>query len=110
MTNFFASFNVVLAKPEELAEPSSDIQTKPDGLGGYVLQVNSGSDYFKGIFGEQREFHKHERQQITLFAIGAFLRRNPMARRRYLPEAEDASGVTVAIARLAEVTVERGEL
>jgi len=110
MTNFFSNFDVVLVKPEELLDPSSDIRAKPDGLGGYLLQLNSNSDYFQNIFGEQQVFTKHERQQITLFAIGAFLKRNPEARRKFLPELEDESGVDVAIARLAEGAVERGEL
>jgi hypothetical protein len=57
------------------------------------------------IFNEQRV----EQQQLTLFAIGAFLKRDALAREKFLPEI-DASGVDVAIARLAEGAVGRGEL
>ena len=102
MPNFFANFNVVIAKPEEFTDPTADIQAKEDGLGGYVLQVNRSSDYFQDIFVEQREFTKHERQQITLFAIGAFLKQDTLAREKFLPEVEGAGGVEMAIAGLAE--------
>jgi len=110
MSNFFANFNVVVAKPEDLAAPSTDIVAKPDNLGGCVLLVNSSNGYFRDIFGGQRVFTKHERQQITLFVIGAYLKRNPEARRKFLPELEDESGVDVALAELAEGAVLRGEL
>jgi hypothetical protein len=40
MSNFIANFDVVLAKSDELMDTSSDVQAKPDGLGGYLLQVN----------------------------------------------------------------------
>jgi len=107
MTNFFANFNVVIAKPSELADPAFDIEAKPDNLGGCVLLVNSEGGYFQDNFGDQQTFTKHERQQLTLFAIGSFLKRNPEARRKYLPGLEDECGVDVA---LAEGAVERGEL
>ena len=94
MNYFFANFNVVIAAPEEFKNPRHDIQATEDSLGVYLLKVNREGSYFRDIFGEQQEFSKHERQQIKLFAIGVFLKRDRLAREKLLPGVEaDSRGV-----------------
>ena len=110
MANFFSNFEVVVTEPEDLPPPRRDVHATKDKLGGYLLEVNRGSGYFRDIFGEQCRFTKHERQQLKLFAIEAFLTRCHEARQEFLPEVTDKREVRRALMKLAEAAIERGEL